>query len=225
MEFWFDDFRYGPSGGAVNSLRSNMRRKLRIVRNCMQCPALPKRLVCLGEEGLINTSEAYTSSGATDGKRYRVAGGTLTHARATGYARLGTGDTLGLPIRPYPVDEFLPSSGAPDGALFYVVVEGPAIVTTQVTAGASGEDIAVNDLLYAASTVTTVAATTSSSTSGGRVSFTQKISVTAQGLTGSSTADAHQLAALWSVWGSALSTAASTQSTAELLVKVLPRRF
>lgn len=61
----------------------------------------------------------------------------------------------------YPVDEFLPTAGVPDDDLFYIVIEGPAVVSNTLVAGATSS-IALADELIAATAVT------SGATSAGR---------------------------------------------------------
>lgn len=62
----------------------------------------------------------------------------------------------------YPVDEYLPAAGVPNGDLFWVVVEGPALCLTDLAGGANNS-IAVGDILCA------LTAATSQATTAGRV--------------------------------------------------------
>jgi hypothetical protein len=67
-----------------------------------------------------------------------------------------------LAARGYPVDEFLPAAGVPDGAYFYIVVKGPATVVTPDTTTAFNGDISIGEAIVAASTGAT------NNTTGGR---------------------------------------------------------
>lgn len=84
-------------------------------------------------------------------------------------ARLVTFDTsfYGLRVNGYaattaaaafPVDELLPAAGAPVNDLFYIVVEGPALVLTPLDGGADNV-INVGDMLNAITAATTGATT------------------------------------------------------------------
>lgn len=66
------------------------------------------------------------SASTIAGKRIaQMSTGTFT--RVSGYAQVLGG-------RGYPTDEYLPSAGVPTSDIFWVVVDGPAIVTTAVEA-------------------------------------------------------------------------------------------
>lgn len=106
----------------------------RVVRNNSGISLLPKRLALL--EGT-----AGDSSGKVDG-----------------YAITSAANT---PQQGYPIDEYLPSTGVPNGDLFYIVVEGPAVVTTSLANMAT--DLSVNEFVVA------VTAATSQATTAGRV--------------------------------------------------------
>jgi hypothetical protein len=62
----------------------------------------------------------------------------------------------------YPVDEYLPSTGVADSDLFYIVVEGPALVLTDLAGGA-------NNVLNVGDVVVALTAATSGATTAGRV--------------------------------------------------------
>lgn len=62
----------------------------------------------------------------------------------------------------YPVDEFLPSAGVPDGDLFWIVVKGPATVLTDLAGGA-------NNVHSIGNPVVSLTAATSGATTAGRV--------------------------------------------------------
>jgi hypothetical protein len=84
-----------------------------------------------------------------------------------GYART-TAD------RGYPVDEFLPAAGVPDGGYFFIVVKGPATVITPLAGSEFNGDVSVGSVLVA------LTAATSGATTAGRVAV--------QNITGSSQA-------------------------------------
>jgi hypothetical protein len=66
--------------------------------------------------------------------------------RVTGRARV-------LFEESYPVDEFLPAAGVPNGDLFWIVLSGPAMVLTPMTgAEFNATSIALNDFIGAATT-------------------------------------------------------------------------
>lgn len=68
-----------------------------------------------------------------------------------GYARTTAVDCV-------PVDEFLPSTGVPDGSYFWVVVKGPALCVMPASqAGDIADDAVLVALTAAASTVSTTA--------------------------------------------------------------------
>lgn len=92
-------------------------------------------------------------SGVTLYKKRIVSLNPLTK-RAEGY-------TITTAQRGWPVDEFLPDTGVPNGDLFWVVVEGPAIVRTLMASQTA--NIAVGDLIVAA---TVNAASTAAGTTG-----------------------------------------------------------
>lgn len=62
----------------------------------------------------------------------------------------------------YPVDEYLPAAGVPDQSLFYIVVEGPALVLTDLAGGA-------NNLIALGGNVVGLTAATSGATTAGRL--------------------------------------------------------
>lgn len=110
----------------------------------------------------------------------------------------------------YPVDEFLPAAGVPDGAYFYIVTRGPAAVLIGLSSAENNADIAVGAPLAA------ISGATSGATTAGRLG---SLSVT-----GSSQATEYATiltAALNSV-GRAISSALSnaTTGTNSILVHV-----
>lgn len=170
-EYWFLDYNWAATGG-IKPLRSNIPRKLRIVRNCSGYNMLPRRLVHLGliQNGATaganhagyGSASAYTAIQPTDGPR------SLT--RISGYARLSNEQA-------WPVDEFLPSTGAPHGALCYIVVQGPAMCETD------GADIVTGQWFGPVATLATTAATSSAS-GGGRLTTELALTTTALALSG-----------------------------------------
>lgn len=71
--------------------------------------------------------------------------------------------------RGYPVDEFIPSSGVPDGAYFLIVVAGPANILVPIANTEFNGSIAVGDVMVA------LTAATSGATTAGRLN---KINIT-----------------------------------------------
>jgi hypothetical protein len=118
-----------------------------------------------------------------------------------GYARL-------THERGYPVDEFVPSAGVPDGAYFYVVTEGPAMVTTAVAGADFNGDISVGSTLCAGT------AAASTGTTAGRVQV--------QNITGSSQATDYSalLDGVKNMVGRALSAATTGNTSTEILCEV-----
>ncbi len=155
-EFWFLDYNWAASG-TVKPLRSNIPRKLRVVRNVSGFNILPKRLVVLGLDGAANSTTSFYGASSTY-TAIQPTSGPLVYSRTGYHARNNTLNT-------YPVDEFLPSTGVPHGGLYYIVIEGPA---TCINDGAA-TTIATGDWLYGCATVTTAAATNASSTVAGRL--------------------------------------------------------
>ena len=77
----------------------------------------------------------------------------------------------------YPVDEFLPSAGVPDGAYFYIVVQGPAMCIVSLS------DLAA--VVNVGDYVVAITAATSGATTAGRIA--------AQDLTGATAVLAAQI--------------------------------
>lgn len=126
----FEDLDYSVS--TLNKpRRSKAMVRCRIVRNVSGATLLPKRLA-----------------------RLTKASGKDLLCRVDGYACV----TADGPV--FPIDEWLPSTGVRNYDLFYVVVEGPAMVLTDIASGANNF-IAVGDWL-----VSLTGATTGATTSG-----------------------------------------------------------
>lgn len=128
-EYWIEDLDYSAS---VPTRRSGLLKRVRVVRNNSGIALLPKRLAILE-----NTAGVY--------------GG-----RVDGMCRLGYGSTT-LPAVAFPIDEFLPTAGVPNNDLFYITVEGPAVVLTALAN--MGADVAVGDWLVHATAATSQATT------------------------------------------------------------------
>jgi hypothetical protein len=101
----------------------------------------------------------------------------------------------------YPVDEFIPSAGVPDGSYFYVVVQGPAVILTSLSAISA--DVVVGDVL-----VGITGATTGATTSG---------RLAKQDLTGATALLGNQV---MNKIGRALSAATTGNTNSNLLVDV-----
>lgn len=117
-----------------------------------------------------------------------------------GYARLtATGPC-------FPVDEYIPAAGVPDGSYFFVVVGGPALVLTGIADMSA--DVAVGDRVVA------LTAVTSGATTAGRIAPID--------LTGATALLANQIL---NFIGQAM-TARTTQNTnTDMLVDVYQRVF
>lgn len=127
--------------------------------------------------------------------------------RAIGYV-VNTGQ------RGYPVDEFLPSTGVPNGDLFWIVVEGPAVVLSAYTgAQFGGGDVATGVIL---TSVTTTAGSTQTGTTSenGRAAIYTTVAAT-------TTAQFTLLQNVLSNWsGRALSARTTGETNSDLLVDV-----
>jgi hypothetical protein len=128
-EWAFEDLEYG-SPPTLES-RTGHRVVVRLVRNISGGALLPKRLVTLADP-------------ATSG--YTVYG-----AEVDGYANVSAEHC-------YPVDEFLPAAGVADDDLFYIVVEGPAMVLSSLS-GDANNVVTVGQALVAQTAVTSGATT------------------------------------------------------------------
>lgn len=102
----------------------------------------------------------------------------------------------------YPIDEWLPAAGVPANDLFYIVIDGPATVLTDIAA-AAGNVIAVGGVVVA------LTAVTSQSTTAGRVSVND--------LTGATALLANQVQ---NRIGYALSAKTTANTNADLLIDV-----
>jgi hypothetical protein len=118
------------------------------------------------------------------------------------YGRIVTGYCTTVGEESYPADEYLPSTGVADGDLFYIVVEGPALVKTDLAAGA-------NNVFNVGDKITALTAVTSNATTSGRVQ--------PQDLTGATALLANQIQ---NRIGYALSAKTTANTNDDLLVDV-----
>lgn len=163
-EFWFLDYNWASTSG-IKPLRSNIPRKLRIMRNVSGNSLKGKRLCMNGIDSaavlgssIYGASSTYTAIQPTTGP--------LAMSRTGGLVRLEQ-------YNGYPIDEFLPTAGVPHGALFYVVVSGPATVLTD------GADIMAGQWVGNVATATTAASTDNT---GGKLSTAYALTTTALSL-------------------------------------------
>jgi hypothetical protein len=129
----FEDIDLNEATPGVRSARTNRPVTCMIVRNAAAAALLPKRLV---------TMKATT--------------GATFVAQVDGYADT----TAESPA--WPVDEWLPAAGVPVGDLFYIVVDGPAMVLTALEADA-------NNVFSVGTRVVALTGATSGATTSGRV--------------------------------------------------------
>lgn len=110
--------------------------------------------------------------------------------------------------RGYPVDEFLPAAGVAVNDVFYIVVEGPAMVLTSLSGAGFNGDIAVGANIVA------LTAATSGATTAGRVAV--------QNITGSTQAADYTFLVdqIQNRLGRALSARTTGNTNADLLVEV-----
>lgn len=168
-EYWFLDYNWAATGG-IKPLRSNIPRKLRIVRNCSGYSLRPRRLIHLGlVQGGAATGDVHAGYGsASSYTAIQPTTGPSALTRIAGYARLSNEQA-------WPLDEFLPSGGVPHGALCYIVVQGPAMCETD------GADLLNGEWFGPVATLTTAAATVVAGT-GGRLGTALSLTTTALAL-------------------------------------------
>lgn len=131
-KFIYQDVLWNGTGGTKVPRSNNIVTRV-LVKNDSGFAVLPKRLVTL---------------------RATAAG--LLGQSITGYA-----DTT-AEAHAYPVDEFLPAAGCADGAMCYIVIEGPALCLTDLAGGA-------NNLLPLDTILVSLTGATSGATTSGRV--------------------------------------------------------
>jgi hypothetical protein len=177
-EWSFEDIDYGATAQGARPSRTARAVTCRLVKNGSGGALLPKRLV-----------------------RFKTGAGPEYGAVVDGYARTTA-------ERSYPVDEFLPAAGVPNGAYFWVVVEGPAKVLTPLAGAEFNGDVTEGSRLVA------LTAATSGATTAGRVAV--------ENFTGSTqTADyAFIHNNLANMVGRALSARTTGNTNADLLVEV-----
>lgn len=86
----------------------------------------------------------------------------VTLQLSAGIAGRVDGQACTTAVETYPIDEFLPTAGCPVNDLCYVVIEGPALMRTDLAAGA-------NNLIAVGDTLVALTAATSGATTAGRV--------------------------------------------------------
>lgn len=147
-------FRYDPAATPSSDPKIAMRvRLLRVVRN-VSGVTLPVagRLCVFGRDAARNIT------GAT------VVNHAVGSTRIIGLSRMGAAGSSG-PVYCKPGDEFLPSAGVPNNALFFVVMRGPAKIYMPLAALAS--DLAQGDPICAITAATS--AVTNGISNGGRL--------------------------------------------------------
>ena len=130
----------GVSGSPVSALTVSDQRDVRamIVRNCSGITLLPGALVQWATGATLGTAPCR-------GKR------------VSGYTSTLMTEVAGV------VDDMLPSSGVPDGDLFWLIVAGPCLVLTPVYSAWTAVPITEGDSVYAI----TASASTNSTTNAG----------------------------------------------------------
>lgn len=178
-EYEFEDIDWGQTTAGHKKYRSGKMVRVRLVKNSSGVAILPKYLV-----------QFSTTAGAD---KY--------NAVASGLARTTN-------QRGYPADEFLPTAGVPDGAYFFIVVQGPAICKTPLAGAEFNGDISVGGVLAA------LTAATSGATTAGRVAN--------QTITGSSQATDYSVAIdpAENYVGRALSAATTGNTNSDILVDI-----
>lgn len=177
-EWVFEDIDYSTGTVGARPSRTNRKVRCRLIKNSAGFALLPKRLAA------FKTSNGPDYGAVVDGYT------------ATDYSR------------GYPVDEWLPSAGVPDGNYFWLVVDGPSQVLTSLSGAGFNGDISVGNVLVA------LTAVTSGATTAGRVAN--------QNITGSSQATDYTfiLNQAENNIGRALSAKTTGNTNASLLVEV-----
>lgn len=132
-EWVFEDVDY--TNDETHTLRSGNNVRCRVVRNISGGALLPRTLV---------TPAATGTSGYS------------------GYFNEVDGNARTTAVKCYPVDEWLPAAGVRDDDIFFVVVQGPCTLLTDLAGGANNS-ISVGDNLVG------LTAATSGATTSGRV--------------------------------------------------------
>jgi hypothetical protein len=131
-EWTFEDIDYTLRG--AKTVRTGKMVRCRVVRNVGAAALLPKRLA------------SFVADQTT---------GTKLVGRVDGY-------TTTTAARGYPIDEFLPSAGCQVNNLCWLVMEGPAVVLSDLAGGA-------NNVLNVGDLVVALTAATSGATTAGRL--------------------------------------------------------
>lgn len=118
------------------------------------------------------------------------------------YGRRVDGYTSTTAEEGFPVDELLPSTGVPVNDLFYIVVNGPALVLSDLAGGA-------NNVITTSNNLVALTAATSGATTAGRVA--------AQDLTGATAVLANQIQ---NRIGRALTAATTANTNTDILTYV-----
>jgi hypothetical protein len=158
--------------GGIKPARTGRYVDCMVVRNVGAAALLPKRLAT-----------------------FQLTAGSPMVGRVDGYSRLTSTPA-------FPVDEFLPAAGVPVNDLFYLVINGPATVLTDLAAGA-------NNVFNVGDVLTSLTAATSGATTAGRVK--------PQDLTGATSLLANEVQ---NRIGLAMSAKTTSQSNADLLIDV-----
>lgn len=176
MEWVFDDLDL-TSTPNFRVARTHQKVRCRIVRNASGIALLPKRLAKFKTSGIYGN-------------------------QVDGYA---IASAASMPDKGYPIDEWLPSTGVISNDLFWLVMEGPAMVIT--TLAALTISISVGDGVVAAT------AATSQATTAGRVFGQDFVS---SGATNGITLAAN----LQNAVGRAMSAATTSETNSSILVNV-----
>jgi hypothetical protein len=157
----------------TDTTRSNKYVRCRVVRNTSGINLLPKRIAAF-ELDTTNPDE---------------------------YGRRVAGYTTTTSAEGYPIDEYLPAAGVVTNDLFYIVVEGPAVVLTSLS------DFGAN--ITTGTWVNAITAATSQATTAGRVED--------QDITGATNVLAN---AILNRIGRALSAATTANTNTDVLIEV-----
>lgn len=83
----------------------------------------------------------------------------VTYSTSAGEVGIVKGYIATTAGRCYPVDEYLPAAGVPDGSYFYIVVKGPAIVLAPLAGSEFNGDVSIGTNLVGLTAATTGATT------------------------------------------------------------------
>lgn len=213
---YFDDINYGATG-AVKPLRSRIPVLCMCCRNSASGVALPaKRLVVLGCNASGNITNATNTAGPNG------------FSRAIGLARIEN-------VNSFPVDEWLPATikdasgnnqnGVPENFLFWLVLQGPAVIRTSDEGTNWNADIVVGDPVTAVTattaTATNIGTTGASTLPGGRIMRFSTLAAT----TGTTTiiTALENLYARHGIIGRAMTAKTTAQTNNDVLVNTIAR--